>query len=241
MLYLSRLILNEGSETVQRDLNDCHQLHRRILSAFPDQPAVGSPRDHFGVLYRAEPLEGADQLVRLLVQSAVAPDWSRLPARYLTRSVDERGNPAVRLVSEEYAKIRPGMQLMFRLRANPTKRISPKNTNEPTRWHKKRVELRHEKDLLDWIKRKGEHGGFQVLGITMSRNSPDTRIETLEKDRGWQQKHGRAEPMELSFGAVLFEGRLEVTDQELFLTTLQSGLGSGKAFGFGLLSIATAR
>jgi CRISPR system Cascade subunit CasE len=47
--------------------------------------------------------------------------------------------------------------------------------------------------------------------------------------------------MPLRFGAVLFEGRLEVTDRELFLTALREGIGSGKAFGFGLLSVAGGR
>ena len=44
--------------------------------------------------------------------------------------------------------------------------------------------------------------------------------------------------MPLRFGAVLFNGRLEVTDAERFQQTLATGIGSGKAFGFGLLSIA---
>jgi CRISPR system Cascade subunit CasE len=42
----------------------------------------------------------------------------------------------------------------------------------------------------------------------------------------------------LSFGSVLFEGRLKVTDKEKFLDVLYAGIGTGKAYGFGLLSIA---
>jgi CRISPR-associated protein, Cse3 family len=39
-------------------------------------------------------------------------------------------------------------------------------------------------------------------------------------------------------GAVLFTGYLKVTDADRFRTALEHGIGSGKAFGFGLLSIA---
>ena len=38
--------------------------------------------------------------------------------------------------------------------------------------------------------------------------------------------------------SVLFEGLLRITDETCFLETLVRGIGSGKAFGFGLLSIA---
>jgi CRISPR system Cascade subunit CasE len=40
---------------------------------------------------------------------------------------------------------------------------------------------------------------------------------------------------------VLFSGRLEVTDAALFRDALAKGIGSGKAFGFGLLSIANSQ
>jgi CRISPR system Cascade subunit CasE len=39
---------------------------------------------------------------------------------------------------------------------------------------------------------------------------------------------------------VVFEGRLRVTDAEAFRRALAAGIGSGKAFGFGLLSVAPA-
>ena len=42
----------------------------------------------------------------------------------------------------------------------------------------------------------------------------------------------------MSFGSVLFEGELIVTDVEAFRAALVKGIGSGKAYGFGLLSIA---
>jgi len=44
----------------------------------------------------------------------------------------------------------------------------------------------------------------------------------------------------LTVGDVLFDGRLVVTDADRFRETLTAGIGSGKAYGFGLLSIARA-
>jgi CRISPR system Cascade subunit CasE len=40
---------------------------------------------------------------------------------------------------------------------------------------------------------------------------------------------------------VAFEGRLEVLRIDLFLEGLRKGIGSGKAYGFGLLSLGPDR
>jgi len=65
------------------------------------------------------------------------------------------------------------------------------------------------------------------------RTVPGGKITGRRNDR-----HLAGLPGMLTFGAILFEGRLRVTDGDLFRTTLQRGIGSGKAYGFGLLSIA---
>jgi len=45
----------------------------------------------------------------------------------------------------------------------------------------------------------------------------------------------------MTFGAATFEGILEVTDAEKFRQSLKQGIGTGKAYGFGLLSVAPVR
>lgn len=132
MTYLSRLLLNPLNRTVQGDLANCHQLHRHILQAFPAAPVQEHAREYFGVLYRLEELEAEPSLLRLLVQSAAAPDWNRLPAGYLGVATDGTPNPAVRTVDAEYARIQAGMHLRFRLRANPTRRVSAKLRLKPS-------------------------------------------------------------------------------------------------------------
>ena len=44
----------------------------------------------------------------------------------------------------------------------------------------------------------------------------------------------------MTFGAVIFEGVLQVTDAEKFRESLKTGIGTGKAYGFGLMSVAKA-
>jgi CRISPR system Cascade subunit CasE len=238
MLYLSRLILSMRSPQARRDIGDCHQLHRTVLRAFPQAPEGVPAREHFGLLFRTEPVANAPMAMRLLVQSNMRPDWSYLPAGYLGPAPDERGNPAVRTIDDEYARIQRGMALSFRLRANPTKRLSDRTPGRENVLIGKRVALLREEDQFAWLQRKGEAHGFRLLGVAAQPEIRDARAAKLEDVRG-RRPRGDGAAMPLTFGAVLFEGRLEVTDRDALLAALQHGIGAGKAFGFGLLSVAT--
>jgi CRISPR system Cascade subunit CasE len=237
-MYLSRLILDTRHRRVRRDLGDSHQLHRTVLAAFPQAPAGAQARAHFGVLYRVESLADSPALARLLVQSAAAPDWSHVPAEALGPAADGRGNPAVRTVDAEYERITAGARLVFRLRANPTRKLSDRTPGRDDPLLGKRVALLREEEQLAWLARKGEQHGFRLLATALQPEVP--AVQATPQATEWGRRpggDGRA-AMPLCFGAVLFNGRLEVTDAERFRATLIGGIGSGKAFGFGLLSVA---
>ncbi|MHB8629127.1 MAG: type I-E CRISPR-associated protein Cas6/Cse3/CasE [Aggregatilineales bacterium] len=235
-VFLSRLFLNNQNREVRRDLGDCHQLHNRILKAFGTAPAGNPARDHFGVLFRPEPVEGAPGLTRLLVQSNTLPDWGFLSTNYLGEPPTPVGNPSLRTLDADYAQIERTMPFIFRLRANSTKRVSDRSPGRADALIGKRVELLREVDQIAWLHRKGEQHGFRLLA--MYTNNPDVRAATGEKTRG--RRSASDQPAtRLTFGTVVFNGRLEVTNRELFLQALIAGIGSGKAFGFGLLSVAS--
>jgi CRISPR system Cascade subunit CasE len=238
MLYLTRLILNLRNRHARKDLADVHELHRTILGAFPKTPDAKEikAREHFGILFRAEPMPNQPLQARILVQSAYEPDWSHLPAGYLAPSTNEQPNPAVRTI-DDYDRIVAGMTLRFRLRANPTQRISKNNTEQDEKWRGKRVELRREEDQLTWIGRKAEQGGFRLLSIATRPDLADVRVSPQANAIGYPRDDKNRTKM--TFGAALFEGLLEVQDVARFQQTLTAGIGSGKAYGFGLLSIAT--
>src|SRR6185295_9354187 len=105
-------------------------------------------------------------------------------------------------------------------RANPTVRKKSEG-----RRHGARLGLIKETDQLAWLARKGEQGGFQLGGCV----AVDEKIVQGIRQKGVPP---------LSFRSILFEGTLTITDPELFNSILAAGIGSGKAFGFGLLSVA---
>ncbi|MCC6863122.1 MAG: type I-E CRISPR-associated protein Cas6/Cse3/CasE [Bryobacterales bacterium] len=234
-VYLSRLLLNALNRAVQRDLADCQQLHRTLMKAFPPREAGAAARREYGLLYRME--AGNSSARQLLVQSALRPDWSFLPAGYLCPG----SAPECKPVSEVYGRISTGERFRFRLRANPTRKISVDDASRPEGWRPMRVELRGETNWIQWLERKGGQHGFRLLAVQTDGKVPDLRTAPGGQTLGWRrapgQAGGRAQSC-LTLFAVLYDGRLEVTDPGLFQEGLASGIGPGKAYGFGLLSIA---
>lgn len=225
-MYLTRLTLNLKSQSVRRDLADCWRMHRTIMAAFP--LVEGDGRLAHKVLHRVEPAKNGARRLHLLVQSESQPDWKGLPAHYLA----EGEAPEVKSIGEQLASVTDGMVLNFRLRANPTRKVDTKSGPDGVRRNGRRKKVQGEEEQLNWLLRKASVAGFSLI---------DVRRNDEGGEFGSAGDASSARRNELFFGSVLFEGTLRVTDSNLFLSALRDGVGSGKAFGFGLLSIAPAR
>jgi CRISPR system Cascade subunit CasE len=159
------------------------------------------------ILFRAD-VSRATGVPVLLVQSRQVPDWSAVTALH-----DYLAAPVQwRAISPQFAR---GQQLRFRLRANPTVKRDGK-----------RLGLLREEDQLAWLRKKGKDGGFAVSGALAA---PEGFAQGRKIDA-----HG---PHNLCHLAVRFDGVLTVLDVDCFAKTLDAGIGAGKAFGFGLLSV----
>jgi CRISPR system Cascade subunit CasE len=213
---------------VRRDLADCQELHRTIMCAFsPAADLSGNARERFGVLHRLDVDRRRNRLV-LYVQSLEEPDWSHLAPGYLEENPNLE-NPACKPVGDKYRGLKTGAVFTFRLQANPTRKVDKRNQKDGPRWHGKRVELRQEEEQLAWLRRKGEQGGFSLLGV---------RVLSQMKEQGRRQRSG-GPGSPLTLAAVVFEGHLRIIDAEKFYHhSLARGIGPGKAYGLGLLSLA---
>ena len=200
-MYLSKLILNVRNRSVQRDLSDCQSMHRTIMAAFPGRSRQ-APRSEWGVLYRVDGSQTRRQ-TSVLIQSGVKPDWSQLPEGYTL------GEPAVKPVGDQYAQIREGRVLHFRLLANPTRKIKTKSGPNGEKRNGQRVELLGEEDQLAWLDRKAEDAGFQPLDV-----------QIVGKGRAYEAL-GHHPAGALTLKGVEFEGRLVVRDQPRFVQALQ--------------------
>lgn len=223
-MYLSRLILNGRSRDVRRDLARPYDLHRTLLSAFPtgEVHTERNTENAVGLLYRLDEDPRTGNL-HLLVQSQQIPQWE--PLRATDYLLPIAGNPAMREVT---LQLRAGQQLAFRLRANPTMRLpTPKGSGVKG----KRVGIYEEEKQLEWLARKGKQHGF---GLLQAQVRDDGKLKQAQAVRAQNGVH------DLELLSVQFDGFLQVIDPDALVQAVGAGIGSGKAFGFGLLSLARA-
>lgn len=260
-LFLSRLSLNLRNREVRADLANSQALHRRMLDAFPQASRAGN-----GLLYRVDPVgESFLNGAVVLVQSEIAPDWSCLPEGYIVvpdgYGLDLDGDVPTKEISASYDSIQSGDLCRFRLRASPTKRIPwniwasehPENAAKIIQAGRKPVGPRvpvtilspeerkqdppptAEDKLREWIVRKGRDHGFLVADLVIR---PDPLTGDMQRGH---KRDDNGEKLEISHKAIVYDGVLKVTDLETFHRVLRNGIGGGKAYGFGLLSIRRLR
>lgn len=159
------------------------------------------------ILWRAEPTATWTEPV-VLVQAAEPGDWSVLEQ---LPGYLQRERPWQTKVFDPEEWLRAGETYRFRLFANPTV------TREG-----KRLGLVAEDAQLAWLARQGERLGFKVEAALA------TGSELLRSRKGGTQ---------ISLLKACFEGRLRVADKAALIQALCTGIGPGKAFGCGLLSL----
>lgn len=230
-MYLSRLVLDPRSREAGRDLGDVHQMHRTVMSAFPQVKEQVEARADLAVLHRLD-IDQRRSNIALLVQSGEEPDWSCLPEGYLFNVNSEGRNPATKSISDALASLRKGQVLRFRLRANPTKKIDTKSGPDGQRRNGRRVDLRTETQQIEWLSRRADRAGFRLVPVYPGSNAPAVRVGASQKLRG------RTTNRLVTLAGVLFDGLLEVTDPDKLRLAIREGMGPGKAFGCGLLSLA---
>lgn len=112
----------------------------------------------------------------------------------------------------------------FSLLANPTKKIRS-GPNGKLLKNSRRVPLSRREDLLGWLESKAAQSGFSV---------DLERVKTVPKPRRSFVKKGRVG----LHTATEYIGILRVADRDLFTRAVGTGVGSAKAFGFGMLCLS---
>ncbi|MBW2737360.1 MAG: type I-E CRISPR-associated protein Cas6/Cse3/CasE [Deltaproteobacteria bacterium] len=222
MNWLARLEVD--AETARTEgILDNYAWHKQLWEeCFPNEP--DAKRDF---LTRIDQLEGAFRIWVLAKRKPKRPHWCP-PDGFALNEI-----AASFLTHQYYA---------FDLRANPVKTVVQRGPNGETlllpngkRKQGKRVPLVKQDELHAWLVRKGKvrcrdkdtgldvSGGFRIVENKPLEISPMVEHYFRKKEQSGYH------------GGVQFRGTLEVTDQEKFIETYQSGIGSAKSFGFGLL------
>lgn len=217
-MYLTRFEVNPARRAAREFLSSPQRIHAGVLAGFRES------RDDSGegrILWRADP--GAHDAV-LYVVSPDKPD--------LTHLVETVGRPTYGWQTRDYGpfldRLAVGDRWAFRLCANPIH-----NVPAPGGGRGKRVGHVTVAQQTDWFLGRGERSGFAVL--EGSAGGPDLAL-TSRRTLRFPRK-GRT----VTLSTVTFEGNLRVVDPVALRATLVGGLGPGKGYGCGLMTLAAAR
>jgi CRISPR system Cascade subunit CasE len=187
------------------------------------------------VLFRLEIGRDDGSEATVLVQSEHKPSWETLlSGQYFVNVAVKQINyvsSSSAAVSPDTVTIQRGECFSFRVVANPTvkRRIDGKKNG-------RRDACITDAQQLAWLVRKGEHGGFRLVQSTDDFTAGAPQVIVVPLGRHFAV-HAQSEGQLCHYG-VRFDGLLQVTDPSEFIRAMECGVGSGKAFGYGLLSIA---
>ncbi|MGY5051887.1 type I-E CRISPR-associated protein Cas6/Cse3/CasE [Streptomyces sp. 900105755] len=210
-VHLARIPLNPRSRDVHNDLRDHTALHRRVSALFPDQAGT-SPRTAHNILYR---LEREHTGPILLIQSTgITINRNALPTTYTTTDIDYRElTPLLDWATS-------GRTIRYRIDANPLK-----TEHTPGR-RGHRVPLTGDA-ALTWWERKANHAGL----------TPHLVLDTPQPPVLATRGHNKRARLTVT----RFDGIATITDPHALRHAITTGIGQGRAYGLGLLSIAPHR
>ncbi|MCG6553161.1 MAG: type I-E CRISPR-associated protein Cas6/Cse3/CasE [Candidatus Magnetominusculus sp. LBB02] len=231
-MFISYLLINVGSNPDRPRpgrlwLRNLYHVHQRLCMAFPTPSRLTNdrgflkpyePEDFGGAHVHVERAEDTGFLFRvdalaggkvmIVVQSAIKPNWE-----YAFHNADYLLE-APAAVCPYNPSFTVGQRLRFRLVANPTRRDSITKRRVPV------------SDLCKWLILRADEKGFSLIDNSIVIK-PGFVAFNKTKDRDCH----------IRLRSVRYEGILEVTDAVQFHKTLARGVGPGKSFGFGLLSV----
>ena len=153
----------------------------------------------------------------ILILSEEKPDLRGMASQFGTENP-----PETRTYDPLLQRIKEGSRWRFRLRANPTKSL--KNADAVSaRGRVKACGVIEEQ--RQWLLNRAEKHGFLLYENDFDvKESCWCRFEKKDKRK-------------VSILSVTYEGVLEVTDAEKFKELLCNGIGRGKAYGMGIMTV----
>lgn len=208
-MYLSRVMLDADKRETLKALTSPQLMHAAIEDCFEGE--------------RQRRLWRIDQLsdnLYILILSQQKPNFHDFTKRFATQT---DSNAAETKEYEPFLnRLKEGQIWRFRLRANPVHSISEKRNASQRGKVMAHVTTQYQKQwLLDRA---------QKYGFSLDEEAFDVvHTQWLKFEKGGSGK--------VSILAVSFEGLLTIQNTEKFKQALITGIGRGKAYGCGLLTI----
>lgn len=163
----------------------------------------------------------ARQDSQILYRSTLGRDCLRLYL-YASQPVKEPWQNRYDIVQRDITpwleRMEAGQIWNFDLTASPSKKVRAEGKK-----HSQRRILRQPDERQAWLERKSAQSGFVILQATEVEQLHISGMHSIES--GGKMYHD----------AYHYQGVLQITEADAFRKAPQSGIGSGKAYGFGMM------
>ncbi|SDD04453.1 CRISPR system Cascade subunit CasE [Glycomyces harbinensis] len=249
MPFISRLPLDVARPRTRELLRNPQEMKNEVLGAIDS----GGGKERF--LWRVD-VEPGNRLALFAVTERTRPEWGGL------WEACGREEEAARLAVRDYEPmldmLEAGQEYAFKLTASPTySEPSPRGPGvEPgaeagaegeKRQRGTRRPIKSRGEQMNWLVRRSAGAGFRVGEVELPsgfldeepQKVPDVLLSGTEVKSF--KKAALAKPGAMStvtIRKVTYTGRLVVEDEKLVRQVLVCGLGSAKAYGAGLMTLA---
>lgn len=222
MTYFSRFMINPQRRGAWKLLRSPQAMHAAVMATLPPDTDYSEGR----ILWRLDESKHAPVLYML---SPEKPDLSALAEQAGWQNRPGESAHYGRLL----AKLENGQEWAFRLAANPVKRHTNKQTG-------KREVFPHvtAEQQQAWIRERAPQWGFEVIPTVEGQDIEECPMVSSRQDLAFARRNADGKVGKVTHRKAQFDGALRITDVELFRQSLLSGMGRGKAYGMGLLTLA---
>lgn len=222
-MYLTRFEINKARRAARSLLASPQRLHAAVEAGFPTTAGDATDDGEGRVLWR---LDQHERTTLLYIVSPQRPD--------LTHLVEQAGWPTrLGWDTRDYRtlldRLAAGQRWAFRLTANPVQ-SRPKIEDRKKSQRFGHVTVAQQ---TGWLLARTDRLGIGIVKGT--HDEPDVAVrrrDTLRFER---------EGNTVTLATAVFEGLLDVVDPAALRSALVNGVGSGKGYGCGLLTLAPVR
>ena len=212
-MYLSRIEINRHRRETMQALSSPQVIHAAVEGSFPKSNDIAKRN-----LWRLDRLHSS---LYLLLLSCEKPDFTHIVEQFGWPASEQKWE--TKEYDEFLGRIKTGQSWQFRLCANPVHSVKIADGQRGKVYAHVTTEQQKQ-----WLLNRAEKNGF-----TLSENN----FDIIERDNRKFRRNGKS----VTFSTVTFEGLLTITDQKMFSSALQKGIGREKAYGCGLLTLAKSR
>lgn len=211
-MYLTKFNIEINDTRAIKILTNVNEMHKLVMKGFPNVESADA-RKSLHVLYEVNMTK---KNVSIIVQSDMLPDYTFDGAENLIKNVEQKD------LSPVLNKIENEKVLRLEVISEPYKKV--KNLNSK---NSRRHVLTNFYEKMEWFKRKLEDKGCRII-------KADVKDDQLLVS-------GNKNGHKISYHPSKYTCLVKVTDEDAFKEMLQNGIGSGKAYGMGMVKVIGIR